>query len=68
MIKTVVISALLLGCFLVMANLVPNLLQNTRSPANKHEPEKQNHDQVIKSIVLLIGMAILLTLILHFWH
>ena len=67
MIKTVVISVLLLGSFLVMANLVPSLLQSTRPPT-EDEPQKQSSEQIIKSIALLIGMAIGLTLILHFWH
>ncbi len=67
MIKTVVVSALLLTCFLVMSNLIPCLLQNTR-PSTNNKPPKQNNDQIIKSIVLLVGIAIILTLILHFWH
>ncbi len=67
MIKTVVISALLLTCFLVMANLVPHLLENTHSPTD-HEESQKSHDPIIKSIILLVGIAIMLTLILHFWH
>ncbi|WP_422448987.1 MULTISPECIES: hypothetical protein [unclassified Endozoicomonas] len=67
MIKTVVVSVLLLACFLVMADLVPFLLKNTDSPADNEQPQKKQ-EHIIKSIVLLVGIAIMITLILHFWH
>ena len=68
MIKTVVVSVLLLTCFLVMANLVPFLLKNTDSPTDNEQSSQKNQEHIIKSIVLLVGIAIMITLILHFWH
>ena len=65
--KAVVISVLLLGCFLMMANLAPSLLTSTRSD-NEPDPRKLSSDQLIKTITTLIGMLVALTLVLHYWR
>lgn len=65
--KTVVISALILGCFLMLANLAPSLLTNTR-PDDEPDPRKLSSDQIAKSIAILVGMVVALTLVLHYWR
>nr|MDT0251916.1 hypothetical protein [Endozoicomonas sp.] len=67
MLKTVVISALVLGCFLMMMNLAPSLLTSTR-PEDEPDPRKLSSDQMRKSITALIVMAVALTLVLHYWR
>ncbi len=67
MLKTVVMSALGLGCFLMMMNLAPSLLTSTR-PEDEPDPRKLSSDQMRKSITALIVMAVALTLVLHYWR
>ncbi|WP_257294808.1 hypothetical protein [Endozoicomonas sp. YOMI1] len=65
--KGFVISVLVLGCFLMMANLAPSLLTSTR-PDDEPDPRKLSNDQMMRSIAALIGMAVALTLVLHYWR
>ena len=65
--KAVVISVLLLGCFLMMANLAPSLLTSTR-PDDDTDSRKLSSDQMKQSIAILIGMLVALTLVLHYWR
>ncbi len=65
--KAVVISVLLLGCFLMMANLAPSLLTSTR-PDDEKDPRKLSSDQIKQSITLLIGMLVILILVIHYWR
>ncbi len=64
--KAVVISVLLLGCFLMMANLAPSLLTSSRT--DETDSRKLSSDQIKQSIAILIGMLVALTLVLHYWR
>ncbi|WP_066018057.1 hypothetical protein [Endozoicomonas atrinae] len=65
--KAVVISVLILGCFLMMANLAPCLLSNPQGN-DKNDPRKRTADQIRQSITTLIVLLIALVMVLHFWR
>ena len=65
-VKTIVISILMLGCFLLMANLAPSLL-NTARPENEQDHAKSDSNQVGKSITSLVVLLVALVMVLHFW-
>ena len=65
--KTIVISVLMLGCFLLMANLAPSLLTTAR-PENEQNCNKSTSNQVVKSIASLVVMLVALVLVLHYWR
>ncbi len=64
--KTIVICALMLGCFLLMANLVPSLLTSTRSE-DERNPGRSSSNQVGKSIASLFVLLVALVMVLHYW-
>ncbi len=67
MLKTMVISALLLGCFLMMMRIAPSLLTNT-NPKDETSNRKLSPNQLNKSIITLVMMVSALVLILHYWR
>ena len=67
MLKTIIISVLILGCFLMMANLAPSLLNSTR-PDEEPDPRKLNSSQIVTSVIALVVMMSALVLVLHYWR
>lgn len=65
--KTVVISILMLGCFLLMASLAPSLLTTAR-PENEQNGSKSGSGQAAKSIVSLVVLLVTLVMVLHYWR
>ena len=65
--KTVVISVLMLGCFLLMASLAPRLLSTAR-PENEQNCSKSGSGQAAKSIASLVVLLVALVMVLHFWR
>ena len=63
--KTVVISVLMLGCFLLMANLAPSLLMR---PENEQNCSKSGSGQAAKSIASLVVLLVVLVMVLHYWR
>ncbi|WP_067586763.1 hypothetical protein [Endozoicomonas ascidiicola] len=65
--KAVVISVLVLGIFLMMANVAPSLLSDPHG-TKKDDPRILSSDQMRQSITTLIALFIALVAVLHFWR
>ena len=65
--KTIVVCGLMLGCFLLMANLAPSLLTSNRSE-DERNPGRLSSNQVGKSIASLLVLLVALVMVLHYWR
>lgn len=64
--KAIVISLLLFGCFLLLANLAPSLLSSNR--ADNEQACNGREGQVVKSVMSLALMLVALVMVLHYWR
>ncbi len=64
--KAIVISLLLFGCFLLLANLAPSLLSSNRT--DNEQACNNREGQVVKSVVSLALLLVALVMVLHYWR